>query len=74
MKLGTRSELAPVLAPFNTLCGSSANEAARRMRCAIANMSPFNTLCGSSANEAAQQQAAVDDKLIFQYPLRVVSQ
>ncbi len=43
--------------PFNTLCGSSANEASAQQK-PRGHHQPFNTLCGSSANEANQPAAA----------------
>ncbi len=54
-----RQPMKPICAPtassrarsFNTLCGSSANEAKARAD-DLALEIPFNTLCGSSANEA----------------------
>ncbi len=60
-------------ASFNTLCGSSANEATKQFGYRTT-LDTFNTLCGSSANEATQAPLTSCRMFTFQYPLRVVSQ
>ncbi len=42
-------------AAFNTLCGSSANEASPILSMPLTLARSFNTLCGSSANEASRR-------------------